>query len=53
MTKEFRISDIESFKDVMRVLHCPIRWDIIEVLKSGPKSDPPLGRPEQSPRVSS
>ncbi len=38
MTKEFKISDIESFKDVMRVLHCPIRWDIIEVLKSGPKS---------------
>lgn len=33
--KEIDLSDIELYA---KALHCPIRWDIIETLKSGPKS---------------
>ncbi len=35
MTKEIRLRDIE---DYLKALHCRIRWDIIEILRDGPKS---------------
>jgi len=35
MTKEIDLRDIESY---IKALHCSIRWDIIEVLRDGPKS---------------
>ncbi len=33
--KEINLSEIDIF---VKALHCPIRWDIIEILKNGPKS---------------
>ncbi len=35
MTKEINFLELKSY---IKALHCPIRWDIIELLKDGPKS---------------
>ena len=35
MTKEIGLDDIE---DYIRALHCPIRWDIIKIIKNAPKT---------------
>lgn len=35
MTKEINIDDLEVY---IKALHCPIRWDILKVLKKGPKT---------------
>lgn len=35
MTKEIDIKDIGKY---LKALHCSIRWDIIEILRNGPKS---------------
>lgn len=34
MTKEININEIERY---VKALHCPIRWDIINVIKDEPK----------------
>ena len=35
MTKEIDIRDVGKY---LKALHCSIRWDIIEILRNGPKS---------------
>ena len=35
MTKEIDIRDVGTY---LKALHCSIRWDIIEILRNGPKS---------------
>ncbi len=35
MTKEIELNEIGSY---LKALHCQIRWEIIEVLKTGPKT---------------
>ncbi|MBD3254182.1 MAG: hypothetical protein GF383_03775 [Candidatus Lokiarchaeota archaeon] len=35
MTKEI---DLDEIGDYVKALHCQIRWEIIEALKSGPKN---------------
>jgi DNA-binding transcriptional ArsR family regulator len=35
MTKEIDLDDIEEY---IKALHCPIRWDIIKILKDAPKT---------------
>ncbi|MBD3214563.1 MAG: helix-turn-helix domain-containing protein [Candidatus Lokiarchaeota archaeon] len=35
MTKEIDLNDIETY---IKALHCPIRWDIIKIIKDEPKT---------------
>ena len=35
MTKEINLNDIEIY---IKALHCPIRWDIINIIKDTPKT---------------
>ena len=35
MTKEINLNDIEIY---IKALHCPIRWDIISIIKNEPKT---------------
>lgn len=35
MTKEINLNDIETY---IKALHCPIRWDIISIIKNNPKT---------------
>ncbi|MFX1479657.1 MAG: ArsR/SmtB family transcription factor [Promethearchaeota archaeon] len=35
MTKEIKLNEIGSFA---KALHCQVRWEIIDVLQSGPKT---------------
>jgi len=35
MAKEIDISNVQSY---LKALHCHLRWDLIEILKEGPKS---------------